>query len=334
MQTLYINNLEKENARNILEKIFLWYKKTFNIFDIKNIDNMVICNIPSILNIREKKMEKISKKICKKFFTDFQLKKNKNRIIEISKLNKKYFINKIVLSKQLEDNKILKSYISKYNVEILNGRWLFKYLTIKILEYISKKQNISLEEKNVAILINNNIDINLNLIKLIATKVKRLSIITSNISKFKYIEEKLYDEYGIAIEVSNNKRKSLLKTDIIINIDFEEEILNRYKINNTAIIINMNEKIKINSRSFNGININYYNIRYKNIEIFNENKMNKYFDTNILYESYIYRKDNLYNILEQINKDKVEIAELIGDNGKINCEEFTVKTLDKFEKLS
>lgn len=332
MQTLYINNLEKQKTNSILEKILLWYKKTFNIFNIKNIDNIVICDIP--YDIKEKKLKKISQKICKKFFTDFQLKKNKNRIIEISKSNKKYFINKIVLSKQLEDNQILKEYISKYNVEILNGRWLFKYLVIKILEYISEKQNTSLEEKNVSILINNNIDINLNLIKLIAKKVKRLSIITNNISKFKYMEEKLYDEYGIAIEVSNNKRKSLLKTDIIINIDFEEELLNRYKINNKAIIININKKTKINSKLFSGININYYKIKYKDIEIFSQNNMNKYFDTNILYESYIYRKDNLYNILEQINKDKVEIIELIGNNGKINCEEFTIKTLDKFEKLS
>ena len=62
--------------------------------------------------------------------------------------------------------------------------------------------------------------------------------------------------------------------------------------------------------------------------------MYKDFDNTILYESYIHRKDNLYNILEQLNKDKVELTELIGERGKINYQEFTINLLDKFEKLS
>lgn len=334
MQTLYIKSLNEGKTNNIIEKVILWYKKTFNIFEIKNIDNMVICDIPYTKELKEDKLKRISKKVCKKFFTDFQLKNYKKQIIKIPKFKNEYFINKVVLSKEIEQNEILKNEINKYKIDILNGRWLFKYLIINILEYISKNQNIPLEEKNVSILINNNNDINLNLIVLLAKRVKRLNIITSNISKFKFIEEKLYNEYGIAVGISNNRRKSLLKTDIIVNIDFNEDLLNKYKIDRNAVIINTNEKVNIYTKLFNGINVNYYNIRYNDINIFNENDMNKYFNSTVLYESYIYRKDNLYNILEQINKDNVEITELIGINGKISYKEFTKNSLDKIEKMS
>lgn len=329
MQTLYIKTYSN-NSSNLLNKI----KRKFNIFEITNKDNIIICSIPYFEKIKEKQLRKISKKICKKFFKDFQKKDYKKSVVKIPKIDNDYFINKIVFSRELQNEHILNEEIGKYNVEILNGRWLFKYLIIKILEYISSKQNTLLEEKNVAILINDDNEINLNLIILIAQKVKRLSIITNNISKFKYIEERLYNEYGIAIEISNNKRKSLLKTDIIINIDFEEELLNKYKINNKAILVNINKKNGIYSKIFSGININYYNIKYKDIEIFKQNDMYKYFDSAILYESYIYRKDNVYNILDQINKDKVEITDLIGNKGKINYKEFTINSLDKIEKLS
>ena len=80
----------------------------------------------------------------------------------------------------------------------------------------------------------------MNLIVLIARKVKRLTIVSNNINKFRYLEEKLYNEYGIAIELSNNRRKSLLNSNIIINVDFEEEMVNKYNINSKAIIINLN----------------------------------------------------------------------------------------------
>ena len=329
MQTLYIKTYDN-NSENLISKI----KRKFNILKVTNNDNIVICDIPYSEKINEKKLRKISKKICKKFFKDFQKKDYKRKIVQIPKLESNYFINKIVFSRKLQNENILNEEISKYNVEILNGRWLFKYLIIKILEYICCKQNAPLEEKNVSILINDNNEINLNLLMLIAQKVKRLSIITNNISKFKYIEEKLYNEYGIAIEISNNKRKSLLKTDIIVNIDFEEELLNKYKINNKSILININKNNGIYSKIFNGININYYNIKYRDIDIFSQNNLYNYFDSAVLYESYIYRKDNLNNILQQINKDKVEITDVIGNKGKINYKEFTINLLDKFEKLS
>ena len=328
MQTLYIKETNNV-SNNFLEKLLFYYKKIFNIFTITSKDNIVICDIPYTEKIKDKKLRKISKKICKKFLKNYQLKNYNKKLLSVPKLNDNFFVNKIVLSKKLGDNEIIKNEIEKYKVDILNGRWLFKYLIVDILEYICKEEKSSLSEKNISILINNSSEINLNLIVLIAKSVKRLTIVSNSINKFRYLEENLYNNYGIAIELSNNRRKSLLNSNIIINVDFDEE-----NINNTAVIINLKNKNNIKTKAFNGININFYNITFKDIDIFKDNNMYNYFDSTILYESYIYRKDNLFNILEQIKKDKVEIKELVGTRGRINYKEFELNTIDKIKKLS
>lgn len=164
-------------------------------------------------------------------------------------------------------------------------------------------------------LINDFTDINKEIIIHIAKNIKRLNIITNHIEKCKKIERYLYNEFGIILNISNNKNKSLLKSEIIINMDFTEENLNKYRIYDNAIIININDKISINNKRFNGININYYKIHipddYK-VESFQEE---------IIYESLIYGK-KYKGIKKEIVKDKIEIIKLIGNNGVIKESEF------------
>ena len=117
------------------------------------------------------------------------------------------------------------------------------------------------------------------------------------------------------LNISNNKRKSLLKSEIIINIDFTEESINKYKIFDNAIIVNINDKINIQSKRFNGININYYKI-----QIPDEYKLEG-FQNEIVYESLIYGKKYKY-INERIIKEKIKINRLIGNNGIIKEREF------------
>jgi len=133
------------------------------------------------------------------------------------------------------------------------------------------------------------------------------------------------------ITVSNNKRKSLAKAKIILNIDFPEEMLNKYIINKKAILINIEGKVKINNKTFNGVNINYYNIEINNnlMNKFIENDMIKSFDKNILYESMLYSKTKFQNIREKIKKDEIIIKELIGNNGIINEKEY-MSSCNKF----
>ena len=106
MQTLYIKEANN-TSNNFLEKLLNFSKKIFNIFNITSKENIVICDIPYTEKIKDKKLKKISKKICKKFFKDYQLKNYNKKILSVPSLNDNFFVNKIVLSKKLEDNQII-----------------------------------------------------------------------------------------------------------------------------------------------------------------------------------------------------------------------------------
>ena len=150
----------------------------------------------------------------------------------------------------------------------------------------------------------------------IEKNIKTLNIITNDISTCNKLEEYLYNEYGIMLNIANNKRKSLLNAELILNIDFPEELINKYKICKNAIIINFEDKIKINSKRFEGININYYKIA-----IPSKYKLNN-FKNELIYESIILHQNNDFkNIMEKLKKDKIKIKKLIGNNGLINEKE-------------
>ena len=110
-----------------------------------------------------------------------------------------------------------------------------------------------------------------------------------------------------------NKNKSLKNKNYIINIDFPEEQLNKYKINRKAIIINIEENININIKGFEGINANSYII--KQVDALQE------FNYNEIYESYIIN-NQINEIRRKIENDKVKIIYLIGKNGIIDNSEY------------
>ena len=164
-------------------------------------------------------------------------------------------------------------------------------------------------------LINDFNKINTEIIIEIAKNIKTLNIVTNHIDRCKKIEEYLYNEFGIMISISNNKRKSLLNSEIILNIDFPEELINKYRIYEKSIIINISEKIKLISKRFNGININYYKINIpEKYKIYN-------FKDEIIYESIIFKIYKLEDIMKKIKKDKIKIKKLIGNNGVISEKE-------------
>lgn len=117
------------------------------------------------------------------------------------------------------------------------------------------------------------------------------------------------------LNVSNNKKTSLLKAKVIINVDFTKELLNQYNIYDKAIVVNILEKVPINRKKFNGININYLKIDMPKVY------KQKEFDDEIIYESIILKHTSLTNIRSNIIKDNIKIKKLIGNNGPIReCE--------------
>lgn len=230
-----------------------------------------------------------------------------------SEILKKTGIKSVVLSKNLKSQKKYIEKLYKYGIEIIDGRWLFAVISSKSLEYIVKKKKLKKEETNVSILVKDNSkDYIIENIKKIIRTYKSVNIVTPNIEKFKKLEEDVLEKKGIMITVSNNKKKSLMKANIILNIDFKEEEINKYNIPDEAIIINVKEKVKIYKKRFNGLNINDYEISFKDYEKFDYDKANYYFQKDI-YEAEFYKKQPYEYIERKINKDNVEIIELLGN---------------------
>ena len=292
---VYLKEIDKSLYLNkITLKIQYWFKRVFNIIKKVKIENVEIWNLPINSDYNVKKIQKV--------FAKF--------------LNSE---NVYVLSQNLENKKIY-NVLNDKEIKYLKTGKIKKLLSIKILEYILSIQKREIQNTEVNILVRESSNINSYIIEEIAKNALNVKIISNNIYKFKKIEEKLYDEYGIAIQFSNSYKKSLSKSNIIINLDFDEIDLNEYLIYDRAIIINcINQNIKIKSKLFNGVVINSVNIsfnqelkdKFKNLGLYND------FSSLILLASVLEQE----NYKTDINNYLVKIKNLYGNNGQISKNE-------------
>lgn len=295
MNICYIS--ETHETCDFVKRIVIKIKKIFNIVEFSEDNGKTTITLPLFKSnkIRNKKIIKIAKRINKKLYDNN--------------------IENVVLSNYLEENEILKQKLYCQNINILDGRYLFYLLIPEIIEYILKRQKVKLQNGEVTLLINDFTQNNAKIITYIAQNVKRVNIVTNHSNKFKKIEDYLYNELGVILNITNNKSKSLSNANLIINIDFPEEIINKYEINSNAIIVNIFNEIKIRAKKFNGININYYKVCIpKEYQIDG-------FQNNLVYESSIY-KYSYENARKDIIANKIRIKKLVGINGDISENEF------------
>ena len=224
--------------------------------------------------------------------------------------------NKVILSKKIKKQDNYVNFINSYNIEIVDGKWLFELLACKVIEYIKSKKNINEQELSIAILVNAITESSLYNIKEIAKKYKKVNIVTNHIEKFKKIENQILDEDGLMITVVNNKRKSLAKTKVVLNMDFPQELVNQYNIYEEAVVVNIQGNVKIKKKRFNGVCINDYEIEklksFDDLDYDYDKEI--YFEQKDIYEASIYKKQPIENVMRKINKDKIEIKRLVGEN--------------------
>ena len=295
MKICYIK--ETEETCDFVKRTIIKIRKLFNLIEFNENSGKTIITLPLFKSnkIKNKKIIKIAKKINKKLYDNN--------------------IENVVLSTYLEGNEMLKQKLYCQNINILDGRYLFYMLIPETVEYILKRQKIEQENGEITLLINDFTENNVKIITYIAQNVKRVNIVTNHSNKFKKLEDYLYNELGIILNITNNKNKSLSNAKIIINIDFPEEIINKYEINRNAIIVNILNEVKIKAKKFNGININYYKAY-----IPKKYKMEG-FKNNLIYESSIY-KYNYEKARKDIVTNKIKVKKLIGINGDIAENEF------------
>ncbi len=257
--------------------------------------------------------EKNNQKEIRKKDSELEKKITKQEMLIAKKTKKildKTHCKKVILSKEMQGKEIFCNQLYTYGFEISDGRWLFKVLAFDAINYVVKKNNITSEKIKISILVNDLDEIILEIINQIIKKYKNINIVTNHMEKFKKLEEQILEEYGIMITVNNNKKKSLTKSDIILNVDFPNELINKYRIAEKASIINIRGNIKINQKRFEGKIYNDYEIKYENLEEFDFDKENIYYKKNI-YEAYIYKQQPIENIMNKIRKDKVKITKLL-----------------------
>lgn len=278
--------IEKNDKPNFIEK-------RLKLLKIK--DNTIM--FPINENLKENQLEKMAVKV--------------KRIIE-----KKSNSKKVVLSKEIGKEEIFINYLNSYGIEIANGEFLFEILVPDIVQDIMFKKKLEEDKFVISILINDLTDIEFENIKILAKKYKSINVVTNHVEKFKKLEKSLEEDEGIIISITNNKKRSLMKSGIIINIDFPNELINKYNIKEDAIILNVKLKTKIINKRFNGLTINDYEIDFRDDKKNDKALENKYYLKD-LYESQFYKKQRISDIKEKLKLDNVIIKKLILNNGEL-----------------
>lgn len=300
MINIYIKELEKQEFLEFY-KLPKWTSNfVWKIVEILNLilkkeveEDKKIYFIPNL------EKENVYKKLNKK------LKKEKTKTKKIQ----------IILSKKLKQ---YKEYLKQY--KIVDGKPSFINAVEEILLKVLGENPLQMQD--IYILTNKYCEQSIFIVKKIATKVKTMNIITKEIEKYKILEEML-EEKGIAVCVANNKKKSLKRAKIIINMDLTKEELSKYVIFRNALIINIAQDKLTNLKGFEGIIVQDIEINLK------ENEGLKY--NNVLEN---FRQLEIYESISNSN-EKIQISKLYGNNGQISEKELRnwQKNIDKLEKL-
>lgn len=222
------------------------------------------------------------------------IKKLKNKLRKIKEKN-------IIFSKEIKE--ILNEYYEVKEIEEnKENKKIYKDNITQIINNVILLKNHNPKEENIYILIKSNSLENYQKIENMINSYKTINIITPIIKNFRKLEEKLEEESEL-ISVLNNKRKSLLKAEYILNIDFSEEDISRYNINRRSIIFNISNNKIDNICGFDGIIIN-------NIELIS--LVDEKFDLQDEYEE---------NKMQIINRIKKNMYKIVGKNGYISNSE-------------
>lgn len=306
LRYIYIKKLEKKEEIFWLNSLPNWLKNCiWNIIERMNIilkkqidENRVIWFIPNI------EKQNSDKKLRNK------LEKEKQQAQKLQ----------MILSKEI---KPYQTYFRGY--PIIDGRITFFCAIESMLEKIMQKQPMAMQD--IYVLTNHYQGQHISLIKKLTPNVKSMNIITKEIERYRIVEE-LMQEQGMAISVSNNKRKSLKKAKLIINLDFSKEELKEYTIYRNALLITIPQEKITNLKGFEGIIIQDVAIEWKEqqIEWIRQNQLEHSFRQLEMWESL--KEGNL-------QKETIQVTKLYGNNGQINEKELQNwrKNIDKLEKL-
>lgn len=253
---------------------------------------------------------------------------NKKILKDLKKMKEISCWKNICISSNLMENDEFVSFANENLLNIMDGKWLLKNIVDKIIEYIAEARKEQLSNYEISILCNKLDGTIVEKIREISSKVKTCNIITNNQKQYKKIEEELYKEKGIILNISNNYKKTSDKSIIVINFDFDDRQIQKSIFSPNAYIINLNKKL--DKTCFGGRNLISYKLNLPEKYLEYENIFEN-FDTNTLYESFIYKNTSYKNIKKELISDDAKIVYLKDVNDKIikKTKDNLSKKLDK-----
>lgn len=234
----------------------------------------------------------------------------------VKKINN-YKVQNVLLSREIGDNTDFCRIVEESRKYIITGKRLGKSILTKIIGEVAKYSRYPLEKMNIVLLMNEYSLENIELVEIIASKVKQLNVLSRNYTKYERAASRLFNEYGYVVKLYNNEEiKEFKRANIIINIDFKEDEVKNVNFAKNSIVISLNEKIEKLKKGFSGIIVNDVDIAGS---IENEQNYRKL----ALCEAKIYKPlRNLKENARIFNLEKYIINGYIGKRGKITSEEF------------
>ena len=198
----------------------------------------------------------------------------------------------------------------------LDGKYLLKCAIPEILNYCFKLLNKNAELEEIYVLAENYTKENIKIIETLTEKVKVVNVVTTHLKQFQELEKKL-ERRDIYITVSSNKRKALKNAELIINLDSKN--FNGFNVNKSSIIVNCNNEFNLN-KDFEGICIEKINVEIKKImRIFAENEN---MDRQELFEAELLKTSQYDEARYILEKSKMQVTGVVGKRGVINLKEF------------
>ena len=85
-------------------------------------------------------------------------------------------------------------FLEEAGLNILNGKWLYKYLILNYIRFIASQKERKLQDMEVSFLVNKITELDLENIEETAKMVKCVNVVTNSISRIKHLAERLYKE--------------------------------------------------------------------------------------------------------------------------------------------
>lgn len=293
MINIYIKELEKKDTIEMYTSYPKWIKKTIMLFHTK-FNKIIVKEINE--NNKMYLIPNINKRtVYKKIRNKIEKKKTKTQKVQAI----------------LED-KIKKYKDELYNIKIVDGKDAMSGQIENILSHALGNNPIELQD--IYILTNSYDESSISIIKKLAVKVKTMNIITKNIEKYRTLEA-ILEEKGIILNIANNKKKSLKKAKIIINLNLSKDEINTYQLFRNSIVINLSKEKLVNLKGFEGIIIDNIDIKLE------KNEINDILEKNNIISNF--KSIEIYQTLTETEKRnaKIEVNKLYGNNGELNQKE-------------